>query len=170
MRQLLGRFMRDYGVGLNHVALDRSARFKFTSTNTWASWSRDAEHMDISDQDRWGAPLDDMLRNVLTRDLVERLGAGRVFAPDQSRPDDSYPVEVDVLQLQSDAHGTVTFEGTWSIAHTGAAIGLNRHFKEASSTSPTDYAAQVASMSAMLGRLADQIAREVNSTLGATTP
>ncbi|HST76354.1 MAG TPA: ABC-type transport auxiliary lipoprotein family protein, partial [Acetobacteraceae bacterium] len=45
-----------------------------------------ANRIAVSDQDRWAAPLDGMIRRVLATDLSRRLPAGAVVAPGDPVP------------------------------------------------------------------------------------
>jgi uncharacterized lipoprotein YmbA len=44
------------------------------------------DRLTVSDRDRWGAPLDQIARRVLARDLAARLRPGLIVEPDAPRP------------------------------------------------------------------------------------
>ena len=117
-----------------------------------------ADSLEISDVNRWGAPLADMTQDVLTRDLVERLPANQVIPPRTSAPAGAYVITVDLLQFGTDATGNVVLEGGWSLYRLGADTPLlNRNFKLSQRPASGDYATEPRLMSQLLGRLADGI-------------
>jgi uncharacterized protein len=118
--------------------------------------------LEIAGLQRWGAPLDEMIQRVLTQDLIERLPATRVVLPSAPTPAGTERIVVDILAFQCDADGEVTLEGSWSLLAPGAsAPALIHAIRESETTSATDYNRQAAVMSEMLGRLADDIARNL---------
>ncbi len=119
--------------------------------------------LQISDVHRWGAPLADMVQNVLTRDLIERLPAGKVILPRAGAPAGAYEITVDILEFNSDAKGHVVLDGGWSLFRLGSdAPIMGRHVTFDAQASPGDYAAQAQAMSRLLGRLADDIAAQLH--------
>jgi uncharacterized lipoprotein YmbA len=117
-----------------------------------------ADSLQISDVNRWGAPLADMAQDVLTRDLMARLPAGVVIPPRTAAPSAAYEITVDLLQFGGDAAGNVVLEGGWSLFRLGSdAPLLSRNVKLSERPEAADYATQVQVMSRLLGRLADQI-------------
>jgi uncharacterized lipoprotein YmbA len=71
----------------------------------------------ISAQNRWGAPLEEMLRGVLTQDLAQRLP--REY-PDNTVQAGTRMIAVDVLRFQREPSGTVVLEGSWSASTAGS--------------------------------------------------
>lgn len=113
----------------------------------------------VSDGNRWGAPLAQMLRSVLTQDLLLRLPASAVVLPQQPAPAQTSVITVDVLRFQAEPSGSVVLEGAWSLVPPGsetASLNLGVHISEPANAQ--DYAAQAQAMSSALGRLADDIA------------
>jgi uncharacterized protein len=118
--------------------------------------------LEISGQERWGAPLDEMTLQTLTRDLIERLPAGKVILPGAPAPPGVRPIVVNVLQFQSDVAGNIVFEGSWSLLEPDAAAPvLVRNFRYAASASPPNTSEEVGGMSMLLGQLADDIANNL---------
>jgi uncharacterized protein len=113
----------------------------------------------ISNENRWGAPLADVVRDVLTRDLIERLPKGTVVLPDSAAPSGTGVIAVDILQFGSDAGGTVSFDGSWSLtlADSNEPVSV-RHMALSERTEQNDYAGDARAMSKLLGRLADEMA------------
>jgi uncharacterized lipoprotein YmbA len=127
-------------------SLDRKQMVRHTGAYT----------LEISDQHRWSAPLDEMIRQVLSQDLLALLPPGTVILPHEPAPATTRTIVVNVLEFAPDAHGTVRFEGTWSvIAPDTPPASRTVHLEEPAGP---DTAAQVRSMSRIVERLAAQIA------------
>jgi uncharacterized protein len=121
-----------------------------------------AESLEVSDVNRWGAPLADMAQNVLTRDLMQRLPAEKVIPPRLAAPAATYEITADLLQFGRDATGKVNLAGAWSLYRLGSdAPLLTRNIELSEPTREADYSAQARAMSRLLGRLADDIAAEL---------
>lgn len=115
---------------------------------------------DISGQNRWVAPLGDMVQRVLTQDLAQRLAKGTVILPQQPAPANTHKVVVDILQFESNASGDVVFDGSWSLLHSSTETALaTRHVHLRARAAADNFGAQAKAMSRILGSLADQIAR-----------
>lgn len=74
----------------------------------------DPTRLQIDDQNRWAAPLDDMIRRVLSADLATRLSSNLVL--DANEPAEGQRVQglaVDVHDFYADADCTVTLQATW---------------------------------------------------------
>jgi len=142
------------------AALDRQEMVREAATGS----------LQISDINRWGAPLADMTQNVLTRDLTERLPVDAVLPPRTSAPPGSLEITVDLLQFGRDATGNVVLDGGWALYRLGSDTPvMNRQVKLKEEVAATDYASQVQAMSRLLGLLADDIAGSLRS-ISATAP
>lgn len=121
-----------------------------------------ADTLEISDVNRWGAPLADMAQNVLTQDLMERLPAGRVLPPRTAAPPATYEITADILQFGRDTTGEVQLKGGWSLYHLGSDTPvLSRNLELSEPPASTAYSAQAQAMSRLLGRFADDIAAKL---------
>jgi uncharacterized lipoprotein YmbA len=129
-------------------ALDRQQMVRHTSAYT----------LDISDQHRWSAPLDQMIRQVLSQDLMKLLPPGKLILPQEPAPASTRKIVVNVVEFAPDAQGTVRFEGTISVIAPDAPP-TNRAVQLSEPAGP-DTASQVRSMSRILARLAAQIAAQ----------
>ena len=115
--------------------------------------------LEISDVNRWGAPLDDMTQNVLTRDLVERLPVGKVIPPRIAPAPKTYEITVDILQFGVINPAEVRLQGGWSLYRVGSDTPLlDRNVEFSEPPAAADYAGQAQAMSRLLGTLADDIA------------
>jgi len=120
--------------------------------------------LEVSDVNRWGAPLADMTQNVLTRDLVERLPAGKVIPPRIAAAPKTYEITVDILQFGTTTTTTTTtkaevrLQGGWSLYRLGSDTPLLHRNVEFNVQPPApDYAGQAQAMSQLLGKLADDM-------------
>jgi uncharacterized lipoprotein YmbA len=138
-------------VGAVHVplVLDRQQMVREEAPNS----------LTISNQNRWGAPLADMVRDVLTRDLIERLPKGTVVLPETAAPLGTGVIAVDILHFGSDPSGTASFDGSWSLSRDDSNAPVSvRHVALSERTEQNDYAGDARAMSRLVGRLADEMA------------
>jgi hypothetical protein len=120
--------------------------------------------LDISDQNRWGGALDNMVQRVLTQDLAQRLPPGGVVLPQEPAPARHDAIVVDILQFDEDAGGTVVFDGSWSLTASDSNKPLtSRHVRLNAHAATSSYSNQVAAMSKIVGELSDNIARDLAS-------
>lgn len=117
-----------------------------------------ANQVDVSDQNRWSAPFDQMAQRVLTQDLAARLPKGAVILPQQPAPPNARKVVIDILQFERQASGDVTFDGSWSLLRADSTTPVASRHVQLKETAGADYAAQAQAMSRILGTIADQIA------------
>jgi hypothetical protein len=120
------------------------------------------EALDVSDQDRWGAPFDEMVQRTLTQDLASRLPPGRVIYPDQPAPTGTDPVVIDILEFADDGAGRVVFQGSWSVLKSGSSVPLlDQQIRLSAPVGGKDFAGEAEAMSTVLGQLSDRIAARV---------
>jgi uncharacterized lipoprotein YmbA len=115
----------------------------------------------ISEQDRWGAPLEDMFRRVLTQNLIQRVPQGQVIMPEGTAPNGTKLIAIDILKFQREPSGTVVLDGSWTVSHAGSDDPGMQHTLELKSPVVQEgAAAQAHAMSQLVGLLADTIAAE----------
>ena len=120
--------------------------------------------LDVSDQNRWGGALDNMVQRVLTQDLAQRLPPSSVVLPQEPAPARHNAIVVDILQFDEDAGGMVVFDGSWSLTASDSDKPLtSRHVRLSAHAASNSYSDQVAAMSKVLGDLSDNIARDLAS-------
>jgi uncharacterized lipoprotein YmbA len=74
----------------------------------------DATRLQIVEDDRWAAPLDDTIRRVLSNDLAARLPPGLVADPNEpSLGERRQSLSVDVQEFYGDASCAVTLRAAW---------------------------------------------------------
>ena len=92
----------------------------------------DPTRLRIDDQDRWAAPLDDMIRRVLVADLAARLPPNRVVDADEpSLGGRAQDLAVDVHEFYADAGCAVTLQATWVLAPPPAPSGARGSSEQA---------------------------------------
>jgi uncharacterized lipoprotein YmbA len=134
------------------LSLNRPELVRLTSANA----------VDISERDRWTAPLGDMMRGVLSQDLMSRLPQDKIVLPDVPAPPHTAQIVVSIIQFAPDASGIVTLDGSWSLLEGGDRPVLLRDVTLKSGTVARDAEGQAAAMSELVGELASRIA----ATLG----
>ncbi|HVW20557.1 MAG TPA: PqiC family protein [Opitutaceae bacterium] len=113
----------------------------------------------VSGDARWSAPLADLIRQALARDLAQRLPGGRVLMPgDPVPPEGVRAVRVNIQEFRPDASGQVSLQAHWEVeAPHGGAVQRQGDFRIELPGAPQP-GAEAATMSAAVGRLADAIA------------
>lgn len=120
------------------------------------------DRIDISNEARWAAPLDGIIRNVLAEDLRDRLPPGRVVLPGDASPQDgSAGLEISVQRFVGDTTGHVVMEADWTLlnAHGSPRLTRSELIKVFAGSPQTD--AVVGAMNEALGRLADRVVAEL---------
>ena len=117
--------------------------------------------LDVDQQQQWAAPLNQMMQQVLTDDLTNRLGPSRVLAAnDPSMPPGTRVLSVSVRRFIADPDGTVALDADWTLqGGKGDAIPHHQTITEPGRAAKPDDI--VATMSRALGRLSDQIAASI---------
>jgi uncharacterized protein len=115
----------------------------------------------ISGLDRWAAPLDQVIRRVLSDDIGRR-----VRAPVPGR---EYPVSVDIHEFYGDDSCNVTLRAAWTVRqpHAAAVQPANEEIQVPSSGACPETLA--ATMSVAVGQLSDRIIAGV-ARMPAPTP
>ncbi len=117
------------------------------------------DRLAIAATDRWAAPLDDLVRRALAKNLATRL-SGRLVTVD--RPDgamDPAILRVSIDEFTADGVGCVSLEGHWSVAAGDGQIGIPpRLIHIVTTAADASTPAAVEAMSAALAQLGDQIA------------
>ena len=118
-----------------------------------------AEQLEISDLDRWAAPLDGMIQHALAEDLRARLPPGRVLMPgDAAPPGGAAGLEITVQRFVGAAAGRVTLQVDWTLLDPrGAASPTHSESITAAASSPK-VDEVVAAMSRSVATLSDRIA------------
>jgi hypothetical protein len=114
--------------------------------------------LNVNDQDRWGAPLGEMMRRTLAEDLQARLPTGVFIFPEAPHPAGARALVVTVLQLTATPAGHVDLEANWAILAAGSAHPEHSENLTLSASASPGPAGQAKALSATLSELADRIA------------
>jgi uncharacterized lipoprotein YmbA len=118
--------------------------------------------LQLSNRNRWGAPLAAMIRQVLEQDLAARLRGSTVLPAEAAAPAGTHVLVIDLLRFDVGPSGTVRLQGSWmQFAPDGTRPVLTRQITLAAAHPASGYRSQTAAMSRLLGRLADRIAATV---------
>lgn len=117
----------------------------------------------IDDNDRWGAPLAQMMRSTLAQNLLPRLPPGAFIFPDAPAPAGTRTLVVTVLDCNANANGTLTLQAAWTLlSGQPARTTLTQQAAFSTQIEGRDAAAQAAALSRILGELADRIAASID--------
>jgi uncharacterized lipoprotein YmbA len=121
--------------------------------------------LQLAPDDRWAAPLYDMVPRVLVEDIAQRLPADRIVSfPESGEPSFDCRVAVQVSQFDVDANGEAVLAARWQVYRRSEPRALL--VADETLRRPIEnqgYGGYAASLSAVLADLADRIAREVNT-------
>ena len=116
--------------------------------------------LDISDEHRWSAPLDQMVRRVLTEDLMRILPPDRVVFPKEPAPPGTAKIVVDIAEFAPDATGTIKLDASWSLISANSnEAPLNRYTRLSEPVRTNEAADEVGAMSRILDRFAAEMAQ-----------
>ena len=131
-------------------ALDRESMVRGESGN----------QLEISSQDRWAGDLGEMIRRVLTQDLAARLPSGMVIAPESPAPRSARGIVVDIMTFQPQA-GEVVLDADWTLLQGTQSNPVLRRSLHLTAPAAASAQGQAASMSDLLGQLADRMAADL---------
>lgn len=120
--------------------------------------------LQIVENDRWAAPLDETIRRVLSNDLAARLPSGAVANPNEpSIGEKRQSLAVDISEFYGDPSCTVTLRAAWTLKQSDSQslhgdVDVRASAQDGCNGSGTIPAA----MSQALGQLSDQIAAAVS--------
>ena len=130
----------------------------------------DATRLQIVENDRWAAPLDDTIRRVLSDDLAARLPADMVANPNEpSVGEKRQSLSVDIQEFYGDSACAVTLRAAWVLKQPDAQS--SRGTEEAKVPAGGDCSGAgtlPAAMSKALAQLSDRIATAVAQAQGST--
>jgi uncharacterized protein len=141
-------------IQLGHVELP--ATLDRQSIVTHAAGNR----LEISEQDRWAAPLDELVRRALAENLRDRLPRGIVIAAGDPTPPGTRTLVVNVQRFMPDASGKVVLDVDWTVQYAGK-FGVPRHLSMQTELDGQGGEAVADAMSRALGQLADDIVRQM---------
>lgn len=116
------------------------------------------DQLSIAASDRWAAPLDDLVRRALAKDLALRL-PGRLVTVD--RPEgmaEPAVLRLGIEEFTADGGGRVRLEGHWTVTGGDGTVSPAEPVAIEAAATDGSAAAAVQAMSTALATLADQIA------------
>ena len=114
----------------------------------------------VADSQRWGAPLDDMTRAVLTEDLDRLLPPGTVIRADTT-PTDARTgiINLDIDRFDSDFGGHVILDVSWNVTKGNPVVSVLRRNEHITVDAPDGSSdAMATAMSRAVAELAQRIA------------
>jgi len=126
----------------------------------------DATQLQIVENDRWAAPLDETIRRVLSDDLAARLPPGTVANPNEpSNGEKRQSLAVDISEFYGDPTCTVTLRASWTLKQSGSqSLHGDEETKGSAPGGCTGAGTIPAAMSQALGQLSDLIAAAVSGS------
>jgi uncharacterized lipoprotein YmbA len=120
-----------------------------------------ADRLDLGGDERWGAPLQDLVGTTLADDLSARLPGSTVFVePGSISAPADFRVEIEISRFELAERGDVELAAKIAVrAHAAERSEQVRHYEFAATPKGHDTASLVASMSEVLARLADAVAQ-----------
>jgi uncharacterized lipoprotein YmbA len=118
----------------------------------------------ISDSDRWAAPLDEQIRRILSEDLAARLPSGMMADPNEpASGDPRRRLFIEIARFEANDSCAVSLHASWSLRASHADAGRSgvEHVDVPAST-PCP-ASLPGSMSHALALLADRLAATIQS-------
>ncbi len=119
--------------------------------------------VDVDEQDRWTAPLGDMVRRVLSEDLAERISKERIILPDAPAPRDTGQIVLSISEY-GPTGGAVKLDGSWSLLSSNQKLILRRDVALQTPSPAPDANGQAAAMSELLGQLASDVTDALTRT------
>ncbi len=126
----------------------------------------DATRLQIVENDRWAAPLEDTIRRVLSDDLADRLPPALVASPfEPAVGEKRQSLSVDIEEFYGDAACAVTLRAAWVLKQPDSQS--SRGTEEARIPGGSDCSGPGAippAMSRALGQISDRIAAAITRT------
>jgi uncharacterized lipoprotein YmbA len=118
----------------------------------------DATRLQLLEQERWAAPLDDMIRRVLTANLAARL-PNRVADPNEPPGAGAHEsLGVDIREFYADSGCTVTLRAVWVLQRQGTPSVRGEEEAHVPPTGHCSAPAVPETMSRALAEISDRLA------------
>jgi uncharacterized lipoprotein YmbA len=122
-----------------------------------------ANQLDLSPVDRWGEPLDENFRRVLTEDLAQMLGTQNIEQYPWSRKQEiNYQIVVSVQRFETNADGRSELTARWRIRDGATGKELYASQTTASSSAGGGAASSAPALSQDVATLSRDIASQIN--------
>jgi uncharacterized protein len=160
----------DPAVPATRIDIYQAPALRIDTLNVPASWDRieilrlsAAGTLEISDFDRWSAPLAQIARQTLSDDLDQRLPSGSVIYPRLPKHEGALGINVDILEFTI-VGSQAAMQASWFIVPAAGSQSAKRSvasFHESmTSLASADPAATAHAWSGLMGQLADRIAAD----------
>jgi uncharacterized protein len=116
--------------------------------------------INVSDDDHWAAPLDELVRRAFSADLRTRLPPGSVLAPGDPTPKETRTLALNLRRFMADQSGHIALDADWTVQGRGAPAAPQRATVEINAGGNSGDAI-TAGMSQALAKLADQVAAKL---------
>jgi uncharacterized protein len=124
-------------------------------------WRVEPNRLAIADNDRWAAPLDELIRRTLSTNLAARLPAGSVVDPREPVTSEARALlYVAISSLDVDARCAVTLDASWTLETAGTSARRASESVSATPVAPCP-GGMASGLSRALADLSDRIARAV---------
>jgi uncharacterized lipoprotein YmbA len=118
-----------------------------------------ANRLELSKEDRWGESIQNGFTRAMERDLAAQAGAAIVVFPWYSTVHIDMQVQIDIYRFETDAQGTATLSGKWTILDsTGKNILYTVESNLTQPSKPGDHTEAAAALSRTIGDLSAQVA------------
>jgi uncharacterized protein len=136
----------------------------------------DSTRLQIDDQDRWAAPLDEMIRRVLSADLAARLPPNSVLDANESAAAERLQtLAVDIHEFYADQSCAITLQATWVLTppqtRSGAEPGQPQQSRQATEQTQVPAAGACTGADAVpeaMSRALAQLSDRIVAALGAS--
>ncbi|MBS0420414.1 MAG: membrane integrity-associated transporter subunit PqiC [Proteobacteria bacterium] len=120
--------------------------------------------LQIVENDRWAAPLDETIRRVLSNDLAARLPPGAVANPNEPAIGEKrQSLAVDISEFYGDPSCTVTLRASWTLKQSDSrSLHGDEEAKATAQDGCNGSGTIPGAMSQALGQLSEQIAAAVS--------
>jgi uncharacterized protein len=124
----------------------------------------DSTQLQIMENDRWAAPLDETIRRILSNDLAARLPQGTVANLNEpSVGEKRQLLAVDFSEFYGDSGCTVTLRASWTLKQSDSGSQHGNEEAQATPAGGCKGAGSIpAAMSQALGKLSDLIAAAIS--------
>jgi uncharacterized lipoprotein YmbA len=120
-----------------------------------------ANQLDLSPVDRWGEPLDENFRRVLSEDLAQMLGTQNIEDyPWSSKQEINYQIVVSVQRFETNADGRSELAARWRIVD--GATGKELYASQTTASSSAGGASSAPALSQAVATLSRDIASQIN--------
>lgn len=124
---------------------------------------RDADVVEISSDDQWASPLDEMIQRVVAQDLRLRLSTAQVLLPGDVSPGGTRRLTLNIARFIANPAGEVTLQVDWTLAAPSGSVVTEQAETITTHAETPKTGDVVAAMSRALSQLSDRIATTIKA-------